>query len=165
MALTTTTRATHYIIALWLAAGMFAAELLLLFYSLAYRPDLAGSASARCYAALIIVFGLWALSRVFRYLGAAWLLFAGGYCAYLICTALLSGKAGFTPALVWMAVFAVLSFTLCWLLLFSKAFGTEFAERRKAEPKYKSVSRKIGYGVVGVAAAIATAHDIVHLAQ
>jgi len=155
-------RISHYKSALYLMFALVVTELVLYLYLFYFSSDVANRATIRVLAALLVLLGLWLLSRITRYLGAVWLLFSAGVVVWQMFSI---GRIVFVPALVWGIVLAAFSVALCWLLLFSKQFGIEFSERRRTEPRYKAMMRRTATAIVVLAAILATAIDIVHLAR
>jgi hypothetical protein len=117
---------------------------------------------AYCIIALLIPFGLWLQSSFARYGGAAFMLLVAGSLIWpMLSTSLAVAHRQPLLALLFV-ITALLNLLTAAILLLSRKFATEFADR-KNQPKYKTYLR---YGLLAViigAVVIATANDIIHL--
>jgi hypothetical protein len=99
-----------------------------------YLPHLGYGNALYILAALIILLGLWLLSRIARYAGAAF---------YVLCVgSTVVALWGFAKpvnvvVVVWAVAMAVLSFAAALIQVFSKRFAREFAAEREKQPSYK----------------------------
>jgi hypothetical protein len=150
----------YYRLGLYLTSAIALSEFVLFLYLVSFSFEAANRATIRVIAALAIVFGLWVLSNVARYVGAIWFLISVGS---VIWPLVASDKIVFGAGLIWALVVGALSLTASWLLLLSKQFGNEFAYQRETQPKYKRTLRAVAIVVVVVLAIVATANDIYHL--
>ena len=112
-------------------------------------------------AAVVILIGLWLLSRIARYAGAAFYFLVAGVVAFTLW--------GFAKpvnvAVVWAVTTAVLSLAAALILIFSKPFAREFAAEREKRPPYKKYLLHAFTFVVVLATAFAALNDIVTLIQ
>jgi len=139
---------SYYNLALYLATALVATQLVGLLYVASVSFDAAKGVVPGGVLALAILFGVWGLSNAARYLGAIWLLIlAGVFIWYLFKI----GKVVLLAPFVWGLVLVVISLALCWLLLLSKQFEHEFAERRLTELRSKRILRNVALGLVLVA--------------
>jgi hypothetical protein len=141
-------KATVYLIAA-IALTKFIGILYVLYRDFATAEQLAPLATAH----LVILFGLWIGSHFVRYAGAIWLLVVAGGMTWPLFD---DRQIVFWPAVAWVAVLVVLSVAACWLLLISKRFAAEFGYRRRTQPAYKTILRRVLIIGLGIAAAIAT---------
>lgn len=149
---------SYYRLSLYLTALAASAEFVLLIYLMSSdNSDVASKAIIRVSVPLAILFGLWALSNIARYLGAIWFLVSAASVLWPLFT---NEPIVFIPGLIWGLVVAVVSLVTFWILVFSKQFGNEFAERQDVQPRYKKALRKTAIVVIVVSAIAATANDI-----
>jgi hypothetical protein len=151
---------SYYRLGLYLSAAIVVWQLLFFLYLLPYGYETASKAIIGIVVPLVITFGLWLLSKAARYVGAIWFVFAAAMTSWPL---FMGGKINVWPVFGWGLALAALSLAAAWLLLFSRQYGKEFAERRDAEPKYKALLRRIAITVIVILALIATANDIQHL--
>jgi hypothetical protein len=154
-------RRGYFDFALYLTLAVVLIHSVPFFYLLTFSFDVAKSAVGLIVGPILIFCGLWLLSKVARYVGPIWLLLTGGLVVWQL---LFVGKIVALSA-IWAIVLVLANLLLCWMLIFSKQFGAEFAERRRAEPRYKTVLRGAVVGLVVIVMLIATANDIIHLFQ
>jgi hypothetical protein len=124
-------------------------------------PRLGYGAAIFAVGALVILVGLWLLSRIARYAGAAFYFFSGGAVAF----ALLGFGKPVNVGVVWAVTMAVLSLVAAAILVFAKPFAREFAAAREERPPYKKHLLNAFTCLIVLAAAAAILTDIVHFAS
>jgi hypothetical protein len=149
-----------YRTALYLSALIAAVNWSFLIYSRWYFPHL-GNDAIYAVAAVVILIGLWLLSRIARYAGAAlYFLFAG-----VVAFTLWDFAKAVNVGVVWAVTMAVLSLAAAFILVFSKPFAREFAAEREKRPPYKKYLLHAFTFVVVLAVAAAILIDIVSFIQ
>jgi len=151
---------SHYRLAVYLTSAIALIECIILLQMVLLGTGLAWGAIVRVILALLIVFGLWVQSKVIRYAGAVWLIFAAGS---VIWPLVASKGLVLSFMLILLLIASVLDLVAAYLLLFSKTFSSEFARLRETQPKYKSTIRTVILIVIVIAAVAATLNDIYHL--
>jgi hypothetical protein len=132
----------------------------LLVYSLTHLSILANQIAIYVVAALAIFAGLWLLSKIARYLGAAFYILSAGAAAFAFFTA----KAiVMSVAVVWAVSMGVLSLGGAFILLFSKSFDREFEASRERRPRYKKYLAGALAIVVVTWFVVATSIDLMNL--
>jgi hypothetical protein len=132
----------------------------LFLYSQWHLPHLGYGSAIYALEALIILVGLWLLSRIARYVGAALYFLSGGAVAF----ALWGIAKPMHVSLVWAVTMAVLSLVAASILIFSKSFAREFAAEREKRPVYKKILLNAFTVVIVFAVAAAALVDVVHFA-
>ncbi|MDE5453332.1 hypothetical protein GWE18_10720 [Bradyrhizobium sp. CSA112] len=150
-----------YRAALYLSALIVVLNCGFFLYSQWYLPHLSYGSAFQGLEALIILIGLWLLSRIARYAGAALYIFFAGTVVF----ALWSFAKPMHVGVVWAITMAVLSLAAASILIFSKPFAREFAAEREKRPPYKKYLLHAFTFVIVFAAAAATLIDIVSLVQ
>jgi hypothetical protein len=148
--------------ALCLTLALAAVNGCFLLYAAYIRSSLTGSLAIYAGIALTLAFGLWVQSKIARYLGALLCWVSAAAVAWPIVS---GNKPVLSIGLVWVISLGLLSVAIGYVLLFSKTFATEFSYERANQPRYKALLRNGVLVVLGIAAMIATAIDIVHLAS
>ena len=149
-----------YRTALYLSALIAAVNWSFLIYSRWYFPH-PGNDPLYAVAAVIILIGLWLLSRIARYAGAAFYFLVAGVVAFTLWNFAKPVNAG----VVWAVTTAVLSLAAALILVFSKPFAREFAAEREKRPPYKKYLLHVFTFVVVLAVAAAILIDIVTFIQ
>ena len=114
-----------YRAALYLSGLIAALNLCFLLYVHRYLPSLGYDIAIYILAALIILLGLWLLSRIARYAGAAFYML----CAGSIVVTLWGFAKPVSVALVWAVAMGMLSLAAALIQVFSKRFAREFCSR------------------------------------
>jgi hypothetical protein len=131
-------------------------------YALTYLPSLANRVLIYVVIALAVYAGLWLLSKIVRYVGAAFYLFSA------VAAALpwlgFDRKMMMTVGAVWGVTMGVLSLVAALILVFSKSFGKEFAAELEKRPVYKKHLLSAFAVLIVLAAVAETLNDIVNLA-
>ena len=149
-----------YRTALYLSALIAAVNWSFLIYSRWYLPHPVNDA-IYAVAAVVILIGLWLLSRIARYAGAAfYFLFAG-----VVAFTLWDFAKPVNLVVVWAVTTAVLSLAAALILVFSKPFAREFTAEREKWPPYKKYLLHVFTCVVVLAVAAAILIDIVIFIQ
>jgi hypothetical protein len=112
-------------------------------------------------AAVVILIGLWLMSRIARYAGAAFYFLSAGVVAF----ALWDFAKPVHIGVVWAAIMAVLSLAAALILIFSKPFAREFAAEREKRPPYKKYLLHAFTFVIVLVTAAAALIDIVSFIQ
>ena len=112
-------------------------------------------------AAVVILIGLWLLSRIARYAGAAFYFLVAG----VVAVTLWDFAKPVNVVVVWALTTAVLSLAAALILVFSKPFAREFAAEREKRPPYKKYLLHVFTFVVVLAVAAAILIDIVIFIQ
>jgi hypothetical protein len=149
-----------YRTALYLSALIAAVNWSFWIYSRWYLPHL-GNDAIYAVAAVVILIGLWLLSRIARYAGAAFYFFVAGVVAFT----LWDFAKPLNVVVVWAITTAVLSLAAALILVFSKPFAREFAAEREKRPPYKKYLLHVFTFVVVLAVAAAILIDIVTFIQ
>jgi hypothetical protein len=149
-----------YRTALYLSALIAAVNWSFLIYSRWYFPHL-GNDPLYAVAAVVILIGLWLLSRIARYAGAAFYFLVVGVVAFT----LWDFAKPVNVVVVWAVTTAVLSLAAALILVFSKPFAREFAAEREKRPPYKKYLLHVFTFVVVLAVAAAMLIDIVSFIQ
>jgi hypothetical protein len=152
---------SYYRLALYLTTAIALTWLVLFLYLLSFSFEAANRAVIFVALPLAVLCGLWLGSNLARYVGAVWFLVSVGAVMWPL---VMGDKIVFWPGVVWGVVLGALSLSAFWLLVLSKRFASEFAYQRETLPPWKRMLRRIALGVIIVAAVIATANDIYHLA-
>jgi hypothetical protein len=100
-----------------------------------YLPHLGYANALYILAALIILLGLWLLSRIARYAGAAFYML----CAGSAVVTLWGFAKPVNVVVVWAAAIGVLNFAAALIQVFSKRFAREFAAERKNKLPTRSI--------------------------
>jgi hypothetical protein len=146
-----------YRAALYLSGLIAALNLCFLLYVHRYLPSLGYDIAIYILAALIILLGLWLLSRIARYAGAAFYML----CAGSIVVTLWGFAKPVSVALVWAVAMGMLSLAAALIQVFSKRFAREFAAEREKRPPYKRYLLHAFTFVIILAAAAGALVDIV----
>jgi hypothetical protein len=149
-----------YRTALYLSALIAAVNWSFWIYSRWYLPHL-GNDPLYAVAAVVILIGLWLLSRIARYAGAAFYFLVAGVVIFTLWGFAKPVNAG----VVWAVTTAVLSLAAALILVFSKPFAREFAAAREKRPPYKKYLLHAFTFVVVLAVAAAILIDIVTFIQ
>jgi hypothetical protein len=148
-----------YRTALYLSALIAAVNWGFLIYLRWYLPHIGNDTAIYAVAAVVILIGLWLLSRITRYAGAAFYLLSAGVVAFTLW--------GFAKPMhvgvVWAVTMAVLSLAAALILVFSKPFAREFAAEREKRPPYKKYLLHAFTFVIAVAFGAAALIDIIQL--
>jgi hypothetical protein len=132
-------------------------------YLLAYSSRLANGAAIYLVAALVVFVGLWLLSKIARYAGAAFYILSAGAAAFPL---VISFKAlVISAALLWSVSMGALSLAGALILIFSKSFSKEFAAACEKRPVYKKYLLNAFMILIALSAIAATGNDIVDLAS
>ncbi len=126
-----------------------------------YLPHLGNGIEIYAVAAVVILIGLWLLSRIARYAGAAIYFLSAGVVAFTLWDFAKPVHVG----VVWAVTMAVLSLAAALILVFSKPFAREFAAEREKRPPYKKYLLHAFTFVIVLAVAAATLIDIVSFIQ
>jgi hypothetical protein len=145
-----------YRTALYLSALIAAVNWSFWIYTRWYLPHLSNDA-IYAVAAVVILIGLWLLSRIARYAGAAFYFLVAGVVAFTMWGFAKPVNIG----VVWAVTTAVLSLAAALILVFSKPFAREFAAEREKQPSYKKYFLHAFTFVVVLAVAAAILIDIV----
>lgn len=146
-----------YRTALYLSALIAAVNWSFLIYLRWYLPHIGADITIYAVAAVVILTGLWLLSRITRYAGAAFYFLSAGVAAFTLRDFAKPVHAG----VVWAVTMAVLSLAAALILVFSKPFAREFAAEREKRPPYKKYLLHAFTFVIVLAAAAAILIDIV----
>jgi hypothetical protein len=149
-----------YRTALYLSALIAAVNWSFWIYSRWYLPHL-GNDAIYAVAAVVILIGLWLLSRIARYAGAAFYFLVAG----VVAVTLWDFAKPVNVVVVWALTTAVLSLSAALILVFSKPFAREFAAEREKRPPYKKYLLHVFTFVVVLAVAAAILIDIVIFIQ
>ena len=149
-----------YRTALYLSALIAAVNWSFWIYSRWYLPHL-GNDAIYAVAAVVILIGLWLLSRIARYAGAAFNFIVSG----VVAVTLWDFAKPVNVVVVWAVTTAVLSLAAALILVFSKPFAREFAAEREKRPPYKKYLLHVFTFVVVLAVAAAILIDIVIFIQ
>src|SRR5467141_3099363 len=150
-----------YRTALYLSALIAAVNWSFLMYSRWYLPHLGNGIEIYAVAAVVILIGLWLLSRIARYAGAAFYFLSAGVVAFTLWDFAKPVHIG----VVWALTMAVLSLAAALILVFSKPFAREFAAEREKRPPYKKYLPQAFTFAIVLAVAAATLIDIVSFIQ
>jgi hypothetical protein len=150
-----------YRTALYLSALIAAVNWSFLIYSRWYLPHLGNDIAIYAVAAVVILIGLWLLSCIARYAGAAFYFLSAGVVAFTLWDFAKPVNVG----VVWAVIMAVLSLAAALILIFSKPFAREFAAEREKRPPYKKYLLHAFTFVVVLAVAAGTLIDIVSFIQ
>ena len=74
-----------------------------------------------------------------------------------------SNRLEIWPVVIWGTGLGAMYLVVCWLLLVSKQFASEFAYLQETQPAYKRTLRRIALAVIVVAVLVATANDVYYL--
>jgi hypothetical protein len=149
-----------YRTALYLSALIAAVNWSFWIYSRWYLPHL-GNDAIYAAAAVVILIGLWLLSRIARYAGAAFYFLVAG----VVAVTLWDFAKPVNVVVVWALTTAVLSLAAALILVFSKPFAREFAAEREKRPPYKKYLLHVFTFVVVLAVAAAILIDMVIFIQ
>ena len=119
-----------YRTALYLSALIAAVNWSFLIHSWWYFPHLGNGIEIYAVAAVVILIGLWLLSRIARYAGAAIYFLSAGVVAFTLWDFAKPAHVG----VVWAVTVAVPSLAAALILVFSKPFAREFAAEREKRP-------------------------------
>jgi hypothetical protein len=150
-----------YRTALYLSALIAAVNWSFLIYLRWYLPGIGNDIAIYAVAAVVVLIGLWLLSRIARYAGAAFYFFSAGVVAFTLWD---FGKPVHV-GVVWAVIMAVLSLAAALILIFSKPFAIEFAAEREKRPPYKKYLLHAFTLVIVLAFAAAALIDIVSFIQ
>lgn len=151
---------SHYRLAVYLTLAIALIECVVHLQMVFLNNRLAEGVVVRVIFPLVILFGLWIQSKVIRYVGAVWLIFAAGS---VIWPLVASKGLVLSFPLILLLIVAVLDLVAAYLMLLSKSFSSEFARLRETQPKYKSTIRTGVLVVIVIVAVIATFNDVYHL--
>ena len=138
---------SHYRAALCLVAAIALTHVALFLFALNFG-GINSAAIEATIISLLVLLGLWGVSKVARYLGAAWFLFFAASLAWTVSNATWRS----TAIVAWALVTSALNLATAWLLLLSKQFAREFAHQQQTQPSYKRMVRTVA--VMAVVAAI-----------
>lgn len=139
-----------YRAALYISGLIAALNLCGLLYVRWYMPHLGYDITIYILAALIILLGLWLLSRIARYAGAAFYML----CVGSIVAALWGLAKPVNVVVVWAIAMGMLSLAAAFTQVFSKRFAREFAAEREKRPLYKKyLLHAFTFVIISVAAA------------
>jgi hypothetical protein len=124
-----------------------------------YLPHLDNDIAIYAVAAVVILIGLWLMSRIARYAGAAFYFLSAGVVAVAL------WDFAKPVHVVWAAIMAVLSLAAALILIFSKPFAREFAAEREKRPPYKKYLLHAFTFVIVLVTAAAALIDIVSFIQ
>lgn len=150
-----------YRTALYLSALIAAVNWSFLIYLRWYLPHVGSDIAIYAVAAAVILIGLWLLSRIARYAGAASYFLSAGVVAFTLWGFAKPVHVG----VVWAVTMAVPSLAAALILVFSKPFAREFAAEREKRPPYKEYLLHAFTFVIVVAVAAAALIDIVSFIQ
>ena len=149
-----------YRLALYLVFALAFINIAFLLYAHHFHWSRSGDITIYTLVVLTLWFGLWVHSRIARYAGGIIFLIS----AAAVVWPLASGTTPvFGTALLWMYSMGLLSLVLGCVLLFSRAFASEFERQRETQPPYKRHLRNGAIVILAIAIAIATYNDLVHL--
>ena len=154
---------SDYRTALYLSALIAVVHCSFYGYSLSYFPRLAHQVMIYALIAVAVCAGLWLLSKISRYVGAAFYLFSA--VAAVLPWLSFDKNIMMTVGTVWGVSMGVLSLVAALILIFSKSFGREFAAELETRPVYKKQLLNAFAVLIVLAAAAAILNDIVNLAS